>query len=363
MSVNSFTEWGKLKEVVVGSVLNTTPNNIDLSFRLMYNEHIKDKILQKSISLQQRMIEQRNEDLDGLADLLKSLGVKVHRPRILENIEKFNTPDFEEYPTPADNPRDLTLIVGNEIIETSSIRRRRYFENDLMKHIFLDYFNKGAKWTVAPRPRLVLNSYDLSSLPSSYHKDVDWDNYANDPAQFEIFFDAAQCLRFGKDIVMNVSNQNHILGAQWLQRHLGEKFRIHTVKLTNFHIDGMFMPLRPGVLLINPNDMKNKMDLLPKALQSWDTLIAPEESSKNYPKDSLLLASSNIPVNVLPLDEERVLVFDELGTGITSLMKTLEKNKFIPIPVRLRHSRVFDGGLHCVTLDTVRDDQYDDFFT
>ena len=79
-------------------------------------------------------------------------------------------------------------------------------------------------------------------------------------------------------------------------------------------------------------------------------------------EDLDLLASSNINVNVLPLSEKEVMIFDELGTIDYSLARELEKNGFEPVPVRLRHSRLFGGGLHCCTLDTVRDDKYEDFF-
>ena len=41
-------------------------------------------------------------------------------------------------------PRDLFLIVGDEIIETSPAVRARYFEADLYKELFNGYFNRGA---------------------------------------------------------------------------------------------------------------------------------------------------------------------------------------------------------------------------
>lgn len=35
-------------------------------------------------------------------------------------------------------------------------------------------------------------------------------------------------------------------------------------------------------------------------------------------------------------------------------MRTLEKHRFTVVPVRHRHRRLFGGGFHCFTLDTVR---------
>ena len=155
------------------------------------------------------------------------------------------------------NPRDQVLIYGDEIIETSCIWRMRYFENDLMKDIFREYFLKGAKWSCSPRPVMNDESYDfdfkdkLSEIENGPFK------------QFEIMFDGAQCLKFGEDILMNISNRNHYLGYLWLKSHLGKEANVHPVCLTDHHIDGMLMPLAPGTLLINASSMKQKLDRLP----------------------------------------------------------------------------------------------------
>jgi glycine amidinotransferase len=362
MSVNVYTEWGPLKEIIVGSCVNLTEYNVDASFRLFFHQNIKDSFVKESISLQQRIIEQRQEDLDGLAELLKKMGIVVHRPRALERIEKFKTPYFEDWLCPVHNPRDRTLILGNEIIESPPVMRRRYFETDLLKDIFLHYFNRGAKWTVAPVPKMELNSYDFSALKPG-DPVINWDEYKNDESLFEIMFDAAQCFRFGKDILFNVSNKNHEMGVRWLRRHLGEQFRVHEVRLTDYHIDGMFMPLSPGVLLLNRGSMPSKIHLLPKALQKWKMLIAPETHHESHDPDSFPLASENINVNVLPLNQKEVLVFNHTGCADNSLVRYLEQNNFTAIPVRLRHSRLFDGGIHCATLDTVRDEVCEDYFS
>jgi glycine amidinotransferase len=363
MMTNVYTEWAALKEVVVGNCVNIDSMSVDDSFKLFFYENLKDQLIENSVQLQKKLIDQRQEDLDNFADTLIKHGVKVKRPKQLTKIQKFKTPEFEEFLCPVDNPRDQSLIIGNEIIETSCQWRRRYFENDLMKAIFLDYFKEGSKWTVAPKPSMSTNSFDFTHLPKD--SDVDLGQYLADSKLFEIMFDGAQCLRFGKDIVMNVSTENHVLGAEWLQRHLGDKYKIHQVRITDHHIDGMFMPLRPGVLLLNPTTMKNKIDLLPKELQRWDHIVVPEPHKQESNMSSLgpTLASHNINVNVLSLNEKEVFVFDEHGSRDTPLITTLAKNGFEPIPIKLRHSRLFGGGLHCCTLDTIRDDKHEDFFS
>jgi len=353
MKVNINTEWGKLNEVVVGTCYNISDINVDTSFQLFFLKNIEDKLIGNSIKLQRRMVEQRQEDLDDLANKLEELNILVHRPKKLELVKKFQTPNFEDVLCPVDNPRDQSLIVGNEIIETSCQWRRRYFENNLMKDIFYKYFRNGAKWTSAPRPIMSDDNFDFSNMP--WEENAELRKKVNQEDNLEIMFDGAQCMHFGKDILFNMSTKNHSLGADWLERHLDGKYNIHRVEITDHHIDGMFMPLRPGVLLINPLSMEGKIDLLPEKLQKWDILKVP--FSHNEGDSDINLASANINVNVLPLSEKKVLLFSSTGEEDTAYAEMLSKNGFEPITVRLRHSRMFGGGLHCATLDMNREDE------
>jgi glycine amidinotransferase len=240
------------------------------------------------------------------------------------------------------------MIVGDRMIETSCCLRNRYFENDLMKPILYDYFRRGARWICAPRPMMKEESFDRCYVE---------DRPSVPLPQHEIMFDAAQCLRFGRDILMNVRTENHELGFQWLQRELGDEFRLHRVSLVDNHLDGAMMPLRPGKMLIC-DKMYGKEHLLPPALQKWDLLHMLDEDRSRYSEEELLLASTRITVNVLSLDEERVLI----NEYATETRKLLEKQGFTPIPVRFRHSRIFGGGLHCVSLDVRRHEILEDYF-
>jgi len=360
--LNVYTEWGKLREIIVGHCIQTDRVSVDASFRLFYHQQIKDVLLKNSYELQKRLVEERQEDLDHLQRVLESLGVRVLRPQRINTAAPFRTPHFEGHLTSVQNPRDQVLIAGNEIIESSCVNRSRYFENDQLKEIFYEYFRTGAHWTCAPRPMMKDESFDYREAQKTPGIGEDFRQNENREQSFEMMFDAAQCLKFGRDIVMNVANANHALGADWLERHLDGRFKIHRITLTDHHIDGMFMPLRPGVLLINPLTMHDKLDRLPRALRSWDVLTVPEADKTQYPEGTVLLASSNINVNVLPIDGDKVIVFDQTGSEHNALVKTLERKGFTPINIRLRHSRIFDGGVHCATLDTVREDAPEDYF-
>lgn len=49
-------------------------------------------------------------------------------------------------------PRDFLLVVGDELIEATMTWRSRYFEYLSYRPLILDYWKRGAKWTVAPKP-------------------------------------------------------------------------------------------------------------------------------------------------------------------------------------------------------------------
>lgn len=354
-----YTEWGKLEEVIVGDFYNyTIPksiDNVDISFRSFYHDNIfrdvqkirryKMNMYASDIRKYPEEIEtERCEDINLIAETLNSMGIIVKRPQRLEEIAEINTPDWTNITTPCGNIRDQFLVIGDEIIETSPMMRGRFFENDLVKHLLLSYFKRGAKWTVAPRPRMLENSFDRSYFE---------ENSANtDPEKFEIMFDGAQCLRFGKDILFNVSNENHILGAIWLQRHLGDKIKIHQVRITDSHLDGSLLPLRPGLLLVH-SEMNEKRHLLPITLRKWKFIEFDDEQKSIVNDDLLMLASQSINMNVLSIDENTVMI-NELAVNT---IKKLEENGLTVIPTRLRHSQLYSGAFHCSTLDIRRRDK------
>lgn len=357
--VNVYTEWGELEEVIVGDFYNyTIPksiDNVDISFRSFYHDNIfrniqnirryKLNMYASDVRKFPEEIElERCEDINSIAEILSSMGIIVKRPQRLDEITEINTLDWTNISTPCGNVRDQFFVIGDEIIETSSMMRGRFFENDLVKHLLLNYFKCGAKWTVAPRPRMLEKSFDRSYFEEN--PDI------SDSDRFEIMFDGAQCLKFGKDIIFNVSNENHILGAIWLQRHLGAKFKIHQVRITDSHIDGSLLPLCPGILLVHA-EMNEKRHLLPKTLKNWKFIVFDDEQKSIVSDELLMLASQSINMNVLSINENTVMI-NELAVNT---IKKLEKNGFTVIPTRLRHSQLYSGAFHCSTLDIRRKDK------
>jgi glycine amidinotransferase len=389
MNVNSFDEWSPLREVIVGSPINYNLQDLEISFKLFFHDNAflsfyypayeqtgsADAGAAPSVTspagrptthvFKKQYLEELAEDVDGFVTTLTRLGVKVHRPLPLDRVIRVKTPYWETTCVPALNVRDQAIILGDEILETAPQIRARYFENDLLKPVFHSYFKTGSRWTSMPKPMMTDRSFDLSYVKETGRDMVATEAvYAQEPSPFdcghEIMIDAAQCVRFGKDILVNVATANHEAGYQWLARHCGDRFRLHRVyRMTDNHIDSIILPLRPGKLLLRE---PKYLDMLPAPLKKWDIIYPPEPMDRMFPAytdDELLLTSKYIDLNVLSIDPERVIV----NSQFPELMNTLEKHGFTPIPVQHRHRRLFGGGFHCFTLDTVRAGKQEDYFS
>ncbi|WP_405749598.1 glycine amidinotransferase [Streptomyces sp. NBC_01411] len=374
MQLNSYDDWSPLEEVIVGSADNYTTHEHELSFKLFFYDQLSsqssfydqqyypvvsppsgDTRLKGGVQspINKRYVEELSEDVEGIAQALESLSVKVHRPMPLTEVTRVETLAWPAAVLPPLNIRDNTLILGDEIIETPPQVRSRYFETQFLKKVFQDYFQDGARWTVMPRPVMTDASFDPSYAqrspggPAEFIEEPQSSPY---DTGFEMMIDAAQCLRLGKDLMINVSTANHALGCDWLERHLEGRFRIHRVGMTDNHIDSMVLALRPGTLLVRTPRVA---EMLPEPLRKWDMIFAPEPEINAFPSyddNDLVLTSPYIDLNVLSVDEETVLV----NEACPELMRTLERHGFTTVPVRHRHRRLFGGGLHCFTLDTVR---------
>jgi glycine amidinotransferase len=372
--LNSFDDWSPLREVVLGSAVNYTSHERELSFDLFFYDQLTDRPSfygdmyyprlsppgagdggGTTMTIKKRYVEELNEDVEGMAAVLESLSVVVHRPMPLDRPMEVRTPGWPAAVVPPLNIRDNTLILGDEIIETPPQVRSRYFETRFLAPVFMDYFRRGARWTTMPRPLLTDASFDPSYALSSHGGSIE---HVVDPVPspydvgHEMMFDGAQCLRLGRDLLVNVATKNHALACDWLERHLEGRFRIHRVhRLADNHIDSMVLALRPGLLLVRTPQTAEK---LPAALRSWDMIFPPEPEKDNFPRydqDDLILTSPYIDLNVLSVGPDTVMV----NEACPELMRVLEKHGMTVVPVRHRHRRLFGGGLHCFTLDTVRE--------
>src|SRR5205085_9526018 len=188
-----------------------------------------------------------------------------------------------------------------------------------------EYFQRGAKWTAAPKPQLSDDLYNYS-----YKEPLDGEALVYVISEFEPTFDAADFIRCGRDIFTQRSHVTNRFGIEWLRRHLGGAYRIHELAFDDphpMHIDATILPLAPGKLLANPERVKQ----VPAIFKSWDILWAPRPCLPDA--HPLYMTSKWINMNVLSLDTERVVV--EKGEEI--FIKALKSWGIKPIPCTYRY--------------------------
>lgn len=369
--LNSFNEWGRLREVVVGNPFPDVDYLADFSFYHFHFDNLRSHIdmvrgsavTDKSASLlkfRPDYLEELKEDIEGFVSALQDFGVNVLRPKQIDPDKMtLDLPYWRTSVWPALNVRDRVLITGNTFVETTPCIRARYLETDLLKEIFYGFFQQGATWLSMPRPILTDTSFDVSYIEGSPYKSasrelVSHRENCHYDVGFEMLMDAANCLRIGKDIIVNVADQNQELAFQWLVRTLGHTFTFHRLEsLTDNHIDSYVIIIRPGLLLVRNAAV---LDKLPSFMRKWEYIVAPEPNADAFPTydvESLAITSRYIDTNVLSVDSNTVIA----NSLNPNLIRALEQRGVEVIPVRHRHRRLFGGGFHCFTLDTNRDSE------
>lgn len=362
MKFYSKNEWDKLKTVIVGSSFHKFNLTLDLSLKQFYR-HINHMYLDKFDKnghpfYKKQYLDELEEDLNGFVETLTKLEIEVLRPDNFKLTKKVSTPDWESYTTPPLNIRDQCIIIDNTIVETSPMIRGRYFENDYLKNIFYSHYDSDGNWLVMPRPRLRDSDFDTEYITNdkelivNINKVEKLDNIKEDINNYEMMIDGAQFIRLNDDIVVNISNRNHLKALNWFKINFNNK-KFHVIRsVTDSHIDSYFVPLKEGVLLVRH---KACIDVLPDFLKKWKIIEAPKPDKNNFPSydyDDIILTSNYIDTNVLSIDGDKIIV----NSLCPELIKILEQNKFTPIPVQHRHRKIFSGGFHCYTLDVLREE-------
>ncbi|MDG1012691.1 MAG: inosamine-phosphate amidinotransferase 1 [Luminiphilus sp.] len=343
----SCNEWDPLEEVIIGTAAGARFPHADASTQLAeYPGRPLDTIPQGPFPAQ--ILEEAEEDLATFASVLEQANVTVRRPSPWNHDGVFSTvhwstPGYYNY-----CPRDILLTVGDQILETPNVIRGRSQETFSYRELLLEYMASGSRWFSAPRPMLKdeLFAPDAENLT---------------PLDLEPAFDAANVLRFGRDLLYLVSATGNEMGGHWLQSILGDQYRVHFMKDVYFgsHIDSTLVALRPGLVLANPERLSD--ETLPEFLKEWEVIYSPPmENQGRHSADYLhkAIGSEWIDMNLFSIDPDTVVVDSDQH----QLIALLESKGMNVEPVKLRHSRMLGGGFHCVTLDVRRRGTLEGYF-
>ncbi len=380
MKLNSHNEWDTLRVAIVGTVEGFCPG-LELS-------GASPDVFEEAMELANQAyppwyLNEVAEDLEDLCSIFRTAEVSVLRPKWSEISSCFSTPNWSAAGFDIYNVRDLHVVFGDILIESSSSSRFRLFETYAFRDIFYKYFfEDGFRWISAPLPRLrgeYIHEIERPKSPLEYIEDDLHQHLShglNEVFHYldeeEVIFDAANIIRLGRDVLFLVSNTANGRAVKWLRHVIGPDYRVHiTHAYRSSHLDSTILPLQPGVVLLN--GVRVNDETCPEVFNGWEKLYftnmapVPEAEVKFHQSVRIpiyeklrmkgvastlnLVSSSWAGLNVMSIEPKTVLVHDRQ----TELIKVLEAKKFTVIPVRMRHCYTMLGGIHCVTLDVIRD--------
>ena len=326
-----------LKKVLLGQCIDQN------FFDWVVNDKVKTPL--------QKIIDETNEDLGNIKKTFNDLDIEVFQHTPL----KFNPLLFKNslaIPRPPLQPRDSFLTLGDKIYCSSTEEVWQYI---------LDIVPEDS----------VVNLFD-----SVYSKGIDFQNGE--------MLNGANCYRLGKRIIVPTIIDRP--SREYCYNFFTNKG--YEVVETNDpgHSDGVMSVVKPGVIVSYlhkkfyestfPNwDVLTIRNQGWQKLQGWQTFKSkakgrwwvPNEETNEYLSEFVdtwlnkwvgYVDETVFDVNMLSVSEELVLV-----NGYNKeLFDYLKKHKVEPIICPFRHRFFWDGGIHCLTVDLVREGELIDYF-
>ena len=337
IKISTHSPFQPLKAVLLGQGVSEN------FFDWINDPKIKDPLL--------KIVRETNEDLAFMRKILEQHGVKVFQTTPLEYKED-NFRNKIAIPVPPLQPRDVHLTLGTNCYCTSTQPEWSYIK-DIVDESCL------------------VNLFDLA-----YHNGAEFKGGD--------LLSGANTYRLGtKLIVGGVIDKNM------------EKFACDFFESQGYeiiftgdagHTDGCMSVLKPGVIVSLKNFLSYEKTFPSWAVlhcenQSWNKINGwlkfktksngrwwiPGEESNEYLKEFVdtwlnkwvgYVEETVFDVNMLSISEEVVLV----NNYNREVFDFLKKHSIEPIVCPLRHRYFWDGGIHCLTLDLVREGNRENYF-
>lgn len=397
--VNAFNGWDPLKQIILGNVMNPS-----------FFEDVADPKLRHML---QKILYETQEDLDNYQRELEKAGVDVVRipagvmqdGNYAENMHEImhqpNSWTCGGLPRPFITPRDQFITLGNVLAFTAVTPGTARVVNSLMKNN--NDFNYDIMSTFIFEKLMSLGSDQMTpenihEIPMGPFKSRDG---VEDSAAFEDIFnrrittycmDAPYITRVGDTVV--VDSEDKINVDKWLIKNFSQYKQAHHA--IGGHNDGTFCPLKPGHIItaqwqidysntfpgwdvhVVQNDPGSDEDMYnrdfnkfitlrnqkKKIDRTWWTPDAKDNEEFTKFVDEWLhewtgwSIESVFEVNALVVNPELVF-FSNYNKGVFEYCESIG---ITPHIVPFRHRHFWDGGLHCLTVDTVREGGMQNYF-
>lgn len=349
--VRAYNEWDPLEEVIVGVVdgAHFPPWHpavgapLSPEQRAVFQEHAGQPFPADQIAA-------ARDELEQLSEVLEAEGVTVRRPEPRDHGESYGGQGWSSSGLYDAMPRDLLLVIGEDIIEAPMSWRSRHHAASSFRPLLKDYFHRGARWSSPPKPELTDELY-----VEGWTDQPDGEPFRSVVTEFEPVFDAADFIRCGRDIFAQRSHVTNAIGIEWVRRHIGPEYTVHEVELADshpMHIDASLMPLAPGKLLIHPE----RVPEVPEIFKDWEVRTAPlPVIPDGHP---LYMTSKWINMNVLMIAEDKMIV----EAQDEPMRRLAESWGMTAIPCPFRNFNSFGGSFHCATADVRRRGELRSYF-
>ena len=386
--VNSWDEWSPLRRVIMGRPEGTNVTAPDPSWW-------EDDMTSGGYPFgswgpyPQEMIAAANEQMDHFEAQLAKRGVVVDRIDVQDFM--FNKPLSSplgwtvQTAYGAANIRDVALVHGNTIIDAAVSRRSRHWEVYNLRPTFERYFREDPDcvYISAPVPMLSDESYvkdyfnDFNNLWSDEVKRQKLHDWEFQLSEKEPLWDAADCMRFGKDIIWLASSVTNRAGFDWVKRTFAALgMRVHLAEFDTpwplqpgqhhnvhpWHIDTTFVPLRPGLCIVNPEWLPRNPELIELCRKNdWELVPSVKHTHvHNNPVSHCKVAkgTSWLGMNTLSFDEQTIFC----DPHEPEYCQQLSDLGFEIVEIPYDKVNPFGGMLHCTTLDVYRESTCEDYF-
>lgn len=353
--IGTYTEWDPLEEVLLGDPLGAMkPGDmavLDAVVPPIYTPAIESLFPNGVNRYPAELIDAAHKEVRELRAVLEGEGVRVQVAEPIDFSQPLQTPDWRvPQQFCSSNPRDSLLLIGDLIIEAPMADRSRYFETFAYRKVLKQLNQRGARWISAPKP--VLSD---ASFTSDLKRNENASGFLQGcPTQWltteeEVLFDAADFMKFGKDILVSRSHVTNEAGIAWVRQILGPDFTVHVVETKNpyaMHLDDTVVPLDEGRLLYSPEYFDSAA--LPEIFKSWEVFEAPPVVISE--KNRLGKLSGWLNINMLSIDEKRIIVERNQENTIVFLKQL----GLQPVLCDFEHYFPFVGSFHCASLDIRR---------